>query len=266
MAICVTGRGQWNLALIYGELNALHLQNNLLCFSGSSHWALCCLQKKETTYLLFNISRHKDNKETSRLQCSFRKAPGQWEWQWRKHNMKLCFIVGGSQLCGVMTPKGKVVTHFHMLRLLGLSVCIDVCSVPLTTGWNWTQALHRNGFLMECFSLYTGISRAVLKTACHSTTWNGFAVIHAPFIVICNFFSCAGVFPQGWEKSVSYILNYFRTSAWDMSLTFVIYLYVYSKCMHFQDAVYIFVFKMFYFWNSSWLYTIQLELREKWNM
>ena len=74
----------------------------------------------EKTYLLFNISRNKDNKETSRLQCSFRKASRAVRLAWGKCNMKLCFIVGATQLVWGHDAQGEGGYVFpHAEALLG---------------------------------------------------------------------------------------------------------------------------------------------------
>lgn len=76
------------------------------------------------------------------------------------------------------------------------------------------------------------------------------------------------ILPAGWKKSVSYILNYVRPSAWGVSLPSVIYLYIllFEVYALLRSRIYIFMLKTFYFWDSSWLYSIQLELRENWKM
>lgn len=51
-----------------------------------------------------------------------------------------------------------------------------------------------------------------------------------------------------------------------MSLPSVIYLYIllFKVYALLRSRIYIFMFKTFYFRDSSWLYSIQLELRENW--
>lgn len=50
------------------------------------------------------------------------RPPGQREWQWRKHNMKLCFIVGATQLVRGHDAQGEGGYMFpHAEALLGPS-------------------------------------------------------------------------------------------------------------------------------------------------
>lgn len=95
---------------------------------------------------------------------------------------------------------------------------------------------YKNRFLIKLFSFYTGISIVVLKAACritvHKMFWYCSRTIHSDLYII-SFLSCTVIWKAGCrslrlEEKVyhTYILNYFRISACDVSLTCVIYLYV----------------------------------------
>lgn len=123
----------------------------------------------------------------------------------------------------------------------------------------------------SCVFTAVFISLSVLKAACHITVhkmcWCPSRASNELYIN-CSVKGWQSILSCRLEESVSYILNYFRSSAWGVSLPSVIYLYIllFQVYALLRSRIYIFMFKTFYFWDSSWLYSIQLELRENWKM
>lgn len=125
-------------------------------------------------------------------------------------------------------------------------------------------------FWFFCVFTAVFISLVVLKAACHITVLKMLWCHSWASSELYKFFSkrMAEYLSCRLEENVPYILNYFRPSAWGVSLPSVIYLYIllFQVYALLRSRIYIFMFKTFYFWDSSWLYSIQLELRENWKM